>query len=151
MLLSPVASLAQSLFDGIWIIDTNTTQIPQKPNVYLLAKGMFLWADTEIRADGTDRKVPETGYWDTISVRIVDVHTMEIISKKVGKMMFTEVDTVSPDGGTLTQVVQDTTEAQAVTILLRPDTVEQTNKRGGKVVGVLRLTVAPDGKTIHAT
>ena len=34
--------------------------------------------------------------------------------------------------------------------LLGPNTVEQTNKRDGKVVGVLRLTVAPDGKTIHA-
>jgi hypothetical protein len=35
--------------------------------------------------------------------------------------------------------------------LLSPNTVEQTNKRDGKVLGVLRLTVAPDGKTIHAT
>jgi len=35
--------------------------------------------------------------------------------------------------------------------LLSANTVEQTNKRDGKVVGVLRLTVAPDGKTIHAT
>ena len=142
--------------------------------------------------------------------------------------MFTEVDTVSADGKTLTQVVKDTTEAQVVTIetvskrleqgpdgshvlsgswqaykvnkskngsmityrctadrfsaetplgegfdakfdgnfypieddpahtmvmlrLLSPNTVEQTNKRDGKVVGVLRLTVAADGKTIHAT
>jgi hypothetical protein len=142
--------------------------------------------------------------------------------------MFTEVDTVSPDGAALTQVVKDTTEAQAVTIetrskrvdsgpagshvisgswraykisrsengsiikyrctadgfsaetplgerfdarfdgkdypveddashtmvsikLLSPSTVEQTNKRDGKIVGVLRLTVAPDGKTIQAT
>jgi hypothetical protein len=31
-------------------------------------------------------------------------------------MMFTEIDTTSPDGGTLTQVVKDTTEAQTVTI-----------------------------------
>jgi hypothetical protein len=34
--------------------------------------------------------------------------------------------------------------------LLSPNTVEQTNKRDGKVVGVLRLTVAPEGETIHA-
>ena len=33
---------------------------------------------------------------------------------------------------------------------LSPNTIEQTNKRDGKVVGVLRLTVALDGKTIHA-
>jgi hypothetical protein len=35
--------------------------------------------------------------------------------------------------------------------LSNPNTVEQTNKRDGKVVGVLGLMVAPDGKTIHAT
>jgi hypothetical protein len=34
--------------------------------------------------------------------------------------------------------------------LLRPNMVEQTNKRDGKVVGVLLLTVALDGETIHA-
>lgn len=228
LLWSPVVTLAQSPFDGTWIIDTNTTQIPRKPAVYLIAKGMFQWAGAEIKADGTDQKVPETGYWDTISVRVVDDHTVEIISKKAGKPMFTEVDTVSPDGGTLTQVVKDTTEAQAVTIetlskrveqgpagshalsgswqayktnqskngstikyrctaegfsgetplgekfdakfdgkdypveddpahsmvsvkLLNPNTVEQTGKRDGKIVGVLRLTVALDGETIHAT
>jgi hypothetical protein len=228
LLLSPIVSLAQSPCDGTWIIDSNRTQLPQTPVEYLLAKGRFRRADTEIKADGNDHKVPETGYWDTINVRILDDHTVEIISKKTGKTMFTEVDTVSPDGTTLTQVVKDTTEAQAVTIetrskrvaqgsagshvisgswsaykisrsengsiikyrctadgfsaetplgerfyarfdgkdnpleddpshttvsvkLLSPSTVEQTNKRGGKIVGVLRLTVGPDGKTIQAT
>jgi hypothetical protein len=228
LLLSPIASVAQSPFDGTWIIDSKTTQLPQKPAEYLLAKGLFRWADKEIKADGNDQKVPATGYWDTISVRVLDDHTVEIVSKKAGKIMFTEVDTVSPDGTALTQVVKDTTEAQAVTIetrskrvdsgpagshvisgswraykisrsengsiikyrctadgfsaetplgerfdarfdgkdypveddashtmvsikLLSPSTVEQTNKRDGKIVGVLRLTVAPDGKTIQAT
>jgi hypothetical protein len=188
---------------------------------------MFHRASSEIKADGSDQKVPETGYSDTINVRIVDDQTVEIISKKAGKVMFTEVDTVSADGGTLTQVVKDTTEAQVVTIetlskrveegpagshalsgswqayktnrskngstikyrctaqgfsaetplgekfeakfdgkdypveddpahtmvsvrLINPNTVEQTNKRNGKIVSVLRLTVAPDGETIHA-
>ncbi|MGC1268858.1 MAG: hypothetical protein WA853_21450, partial [Candidatus Acidiferrum sp.] len=228
LLLLPVATLAQSPFDGTWIIETNTTQIPQKPEVYLLAKGMFQRAGEEIKADGTDQKVPETGYWDTLSVRVVDDHTVELISKKKGKTMFTEVDTISGDGETLTQVMKDTTEAQAVTIetlskrvdqgpagshalsgswqaykvsrsrngsiitykctadgfsaetplgekfnarfdgkdypveddpahtmvsvkLLSPNTVDQTSKRKGKVVGVLRLTVAPGNETIHAT
>lgn len=228
LLLSPIASLAQSPFDGTWIIDSNKAQLPEKPAEYLLANGKFQWLDTEIKADGTDQKVPETGYWDTISVRVLDDHTVKIISKKAGKLMFTEVDTISPDGATLTQVLKDTTEAQTVTIetyskrvnpgpagshvlsgswrayrisrsenssiikyhctadgfsaetplgekfdakfdgkdylveddpahtmvsmkLLSPTTVEQTNKRGGKVVSILRLTLAPDGETIHAT
>ena len=226
LLLSPVAVSAQSPFDGTWIIDSNTVQIPQKPAAYLLAKEVFRSEGREIKADGTDQKVPETGYWDTVSVRIVDDHSVEIISKKAGKTMFTEVATVSPDGQTLTQVVKDSTETQAVTIetiskridkgppgshalsgswqaykvnkskngstirykctvegfsaetplgekfdakfdgkfypveddpahtmvslrLVSANTVEQTAKRDGKIVGVLRLTVAPDGVTIH--
>jgi len=228
LLLSPVAAFAQSLFDGTWIIDADTMRLPEKPAEYLLAKGMFRSAGTEIKADGNDQKVPETGYSDTMSVRVADDHTVEIISKKAGKTMFTEVDTVSPDGSILTQVVKDTTEAQAVTIetlsrrvepgpagshvlsgswqayktnrskngstikyrctadgfsaetalgekfdakfdgkdypveddparstvsvkLLNPNTIEQTGKRDGKIVGVLRLTVAADGETIHVS
>jgi hypothetical protein len=99
--------------------DQNTTQLPQKPAEYVLAKGLFRWAETEIKADGSDQKVPETGYWVTISVRVLDDRTVEIISKKAGKIMFTEVITASPDGATLTQVVKDTTEAQTVTIETR--------------------------------
>lgn len=232
LLLSVTVSLAQCPFDGTWVTDTSTIQLPEKPMVYFLLDGKFRgpgWSEThEIKADGHDQKVPETGYWDTISVRIMNDHEVEIISKKTGKPMFTEVDTVSPDGNTLTQVVKDTTEAQTVTTetvskrvdqghagshilsgwwrayrtqrsqngstityrctadgfsaatllgekfdakfdgkdypveddpahtmvsvkLLGPNTIEQTNKRGGKVVGILRLTVAPDGKTIRAT
>ena len=228
LFLSPVRLLAQSPFDGSWIIVSNTTQFPKKPVVCVLAKGMFRRADTEIKADATDQIVPKSAYGDTISVRIVDDHTVEIVSKKSGKTMFTEVDTVSTDGETLTQLVRDTTEAQAVTIetlskrvderpagshvlsgswraykvsrsqngsiikyrctangfsaetplgekydakfdgkyypveddpghpmvsvkRVSPNTIEQTSKRDGKILGVLRLTVAADGETIHAT
>jgi len=228
LLFSQSGSPAQSPFNGTWMIDANTVQLPEKPTVYSLAEGTFHREGIEIKADGKDHKVPETGYWDTMCVRVVDDHSVVIISKKAGKTMFTEVDTVSPDGGTLTQVVTDTTEAQAVSVetvskrvqpgtagshafsgswqaikvtkskngslisykctadgfsaetplgekfdakfdgkfypveddpahtmvslkLLSPNTVEQTAKREGKIVGVLRLTVASDGVTLHAT
>lgn len=215
-------------FDGTWVIDSAATQPPNNPTVLLLADGMFGHTGEQIKADGTDRKVPGTGYSDTMSVRIIDDRTVEIILKKAGRPMFTETDTVSADGQTLTQVVKDTTEAETVTIetvskrlkkgpngshalsgswqaykvnrskngsiityrctldgfsartplgegfdakfdgnfypveddaahtmvmlkLLNPDTVEQASKRDGKIVGILRLTVAQDGKTIQAT
>jgi hypothetical protein len=231
LLLSPIASLAQSPFDGTWIIDENAW-LPKQPQEYSLANGLFRsWGYTRneaIKADGNNHKVPEASYWDTVSVRELDAHTVEIVAKKAGKTTYTEIDTVSSDGGTLTQVVKDTTESQMVTTeivsqrlgqtpieshalsgswhaykvkrsqngliikykctadgfsartllgegfnakfdgkdypveddpahgmvsvkLLSPNTVEQTNKRDGKVAGVLRLTVAPDGETIHTT
>ena len=222
---------AQSPFDGTWIIKSDTAQLPDKPEVYVLSKGMFRCLTCvpriEIKADGRDQNVTGSSYFDTESVRVVDAYTVEFIAKKAGQTMFTEVDTISPDGGTLTQTLKDTTEAQPVTIetisqrvarqqpagfhalsgswraykinrskngstikykcttdgfsaetplgerfdakfdgkdypveddpghtmvsvkLLSPETVEVTSKRNGKVVGILHMSVAPDGKFIH--
>lgn len=136
LLLWPGTSFAQSPFDGTWIIDSASMQLPDKPAVFLLANGMFGPAGQQIKADGTDQKVPETGYSDTMSVRIVDDRTVEIVSKKAGRTMFTEVDTVSPDGKTLTQVVKDTTEAEAVTI----ETVSKRLREGPKRAYILSGT-----------
>jgi hypothetical protein len=233
LLWSPAAALAQGPFDGTWIIDSSTTQLPKKPTIYTVAEDRFRCSgscigNAEVKADGQEHKIAESAYWDTETVRIVDAYTIEIITKKAGKTLFTETDTVSPDGGTLTQLVKDTTEAEAVTMetlnkrvgqwpagdhvvsgawqaykvsrskngsiitykctadgfstetplsekfhakfdgkdylveddpahtmvsvkRLSHNTVEQTDKRDGKIIGVLRLTVAADGKTIHAT
>src|SRR5215469_6124939 len=108
---------SQSPFDGTWIIGAgkNENLASEKPRVLSVAGEVFREGDRQIKADGSDQRVPPTGYWDTVSVRIVDDRTVEIISKKSGKPMFTETDTVSMDGNTLTQVVKDTTEAEAVT------------------------------------
>ena len=119
LLLSPTL-FGQSPFDGTWI---TTPPLQQKPAMYMLAKGVFrcsgCMADMEVKADGDDHKVAETAYWDTLNVQMVDAHTVVIIAKKAGKTMLTEVDAISPDGSTLTQVVKDTTEAETVTIETR--------------------------------
>jgi len=115
--LFPGTSRSQSLFDGTWVIatDKNRNFAAEKPIALSIAGGVFRDGNRVLKADGTDQKVPPTGYWDTVSVRIVDQHTVEITSKKAGKPMYRETDTVSPDGNTLTQIMKDTTEAEAVT------------------------------------
>ena len=131
LLLTPALSLGQSPFDGGWIFDESSVQQSEKPKpvTYLVADGMLRCSDCsaspEINADGRDQKVRETSYWDTVSARIVDAYTVEIIAKKAGKTMYTEIDTVSPDGNTLTHVVKDTTEAQPVTSETLSKRVEQ--------------------------
>jgi hypothetical protein len=123
LLLTPVASFSQSPFDGTWVINKDTAPLPQKPASYLLTKGMLRCSgcivNMEIEADGYDHKVATADYWDTVNVQMVDANTVEIIAKKAGKPMFTEVDAISPDGSTLTQLVKDTTEAETVTIETR--------------------------------
>ena len=117
LLMSPVAALAQSPFDGTWLLDP---PLPEKPIEYSLAGGTFHCSGcivtVDVKADGLDHKVPEADYWDTINVQSLDSHAVEIIAKKAGKTMLTEFDAISPEGDTLTQVVKDTTEAETVTI-----------------------------------
>jgi hypothetical protein len=116
-----LVTTAPSRFNGTWIIDWASTQLeqPQAPTEFLLAEGMFGTEGQRIKADGTDQKVPKTPdrdtRIDTVSVRIVDERTVELVSKKETRTMFTEVDTVSADGKTLTQVVKDTTGDEAFT------------------------------------
>ena len=120
------ASFSQSPFDGTWV---TIPPLQQKPAVYLLSKGVFrcsgCMADMEVKADGDDHKVAETAYWDTLNVQMVDVLTVAIIAKKAGKTTLTEVDAISPDGSTLTQLVKDTTEAETVTIETRNRRIEK--------------------------
>ena len=116
--LFPCMSRPQSPFDGTWVIDDdkNRNYAAEKPITLSLADGIFRDENNRVlKADGTDQKVRVTGYWDAVSVRIVDEHTVEVTSKKAGKPMYTETDVVSADGNTLTQVVKDMTEAEAVT------------------------------------
>jgi hypothetical protein len=117
IVLLAVPALAQSPFDGTWVLDP---PLPEKPIEFLLAGGTFHCSgcivNLDVKADGLDHKVPEADYWDTINVQSLDSHALEIIARKAGKTMLTEFDAISPDGDTLTQLVKDTTEADTVTI-----------------------------------
>lgn len=117
LLMLPLSALAQSPFDGTWVLDP---PLPGTPVAYLLAGGTFHCSgcivNVDIRADGLDHRVAEADYWDTINVQALDSHALEIIAKKAGKTMLTEFDAISPDGDTLTQLIKDTTEAETVTI-----------------------------------
>jgi hypothetical protein len=230
MLFMPGAMCAQSPFDGTWVINSDSAQLPEKPEVYVLAEGTFCCFLTvsKVEADGHDHQVVASAYADTESVRVVDARTVEVIAKKDKKVMYTETYAVSADANTLTNMSKDTTETEAVTVetvyrrvdkgppgshaisgswraykskrskngsvikykctadgfsaetplgekydgkfdgqfypteddpghtmasvkLINPNTVELTQKREGKLIGILRLTVSPDGKSIHST
>lgn len=230
LLLSPALLFAQSPFDGTWIARLDTAQFPKKPDTYLLEKDMYECSTCapkyRVKADGTDQKVTGHPYYDTVAVKVVDDHTVEITEKKDGKTMGTDTDTVSSDGNTLSSKFADLTEDKPVTgeisstrvskgpagshavsgswrtekvnsvsdngltvryegtsnglkmsdlngvsfdakfdgkdypvqgdpghtmVSLRrvgDNAIEETDKRDGKVVGVAKMTVSPDGKWI---
>jgi hypothetical protein len=120
-------STGQSSFDGSWVNKAGE-RLPEGLISYSLTDGTFSCScaigGIEIKPDGYDHKTPETAYWDTLNVQAVDAHTVLLIAKKAGRTMFTEIDSVSQDGNTLTQMVKDTTEAETVTIETQSRRVE---------------------------
>jgi hypothetical protein len=101
----PLASMAQSAFNGTWHTDMSKSKISPKPNVFYLSQGWYHCVSCnpayDVKADGTDQ--PVTGQsFDTISVTESDAKTLSITAKKAGKADFEQTRTVSADGKTLT-------------------------------------------------
>jgi hypothetical protein len=98
---------AQSPFDGTWKADLSKLKFPEKPDVLLLKDGRYkcstcIPTKIDVAADGQDQKVTGNAYIDTMSVKIEDPKTVEIVAKKDGKVVGKERDVVSEDGNQFT-------------------------------------------------
>jgi hypothetical protein len=233
ILLLPALASAQSLIDGTWKTNMNNVDWSKKPDVYELKDGMYscntCTPPFTVKADGSDQKITDP-YVDTMAVKVINDHEIELIGKKNGKVVQENKVKVSPDGNTLmfefsdssntsgtpvtgkgeeTRVAKGTAgsapvsgswrmakmenmseNATLVTYKLSgneitmtnptgqtytakldgsdapmkgdpgitsvsvkmvgKNTLEETDKRDGKVIGVFKATVQPDGKTMNA-
>jgi hypothetical protein len=132
-------SAAQSPFDGTWL-NKGVAQPPLGTASYSLTDETLRCScaigKVEINPDGYDHKVPDTAYWDTLNAQAVDAHTLVLIAKKSGRTIFTEIDSVSSDATTLTQMVKDTTEAATVTIETQSHRVDARPTGANTISGV---------------
>jgi len=98
-------SRAQSPFDGTWKTDLSQTKFSPKPLAFYISQGWYHCVTCnptfDVAADGQDHAVTGQSY-DTISVMIVDPHTISIATKKGGQADYEQTRTVSADGKTLT-------------------------------------------------
>src|SRR5947209_15869726 len=98
--------LAQSPFDGTWGFNAASASFGGKPDIYVLDKGAYRCDSCvpkiSVKADAKDHAVSGSPYFDTASARAVDDHTIELVTKKAGKIVGTSKMSASPDGKTLT-------------------------------------------------
>jgi len=229
LLLLPILAMAQSQFEGTWKNDESKMQLPTKPDMFVLQNGTYECKTCVppyfIKADGTDQKVSGDPYADTLSVKVIDDHTVENTYKRAGKVVETDKNVISADGNTLTvywtdsgqptggtrtgtytakrgangpagahllsgswkgekqevpagitwtykikgnELTMTTPYGQSYTAkldgidapykgdpgttnvsvkMLSKNTLEETDKRDGKVTGIIKFTVSADGKT----
>lgn len=99
-------ALAASAFDGTWKVDVASVQAPSKPSVFLLRDGTYSCESCAprfaVKADGLAHPVAGNPYADSVTIRIVDAHTVEETDSKAGKAIFILTMAVSADGRTMT-------------------------------------------------
>ncbi len=102
----PMLAAAQSPFNGTWKVNLNQANFSPKPDVYVLAKGMYSCNTCAppytVKADGSDQAVKGHPYFDTVAVTVVNDHQIKEVDKKGGKVVATSTETVSGDGKTVT-------------------------------------------------
>lgn len=132
------ASQAQSPFDGTWRINAAQANFSTKPFTVYTSQGWFHCVSCtpayDVQADGQDHPVQGHSF-DSVSVTLVDPHTVKFVDKKDGKTISETTSTVSADGKTLT------------------DTTTSYPMNGGEpaheVATFKRVGVLPSG--VHAT
>lgn len=137
-LLAVAAAPVQSPFDGTWKTDLSKAKFSPKPLTFYTSAGWYHCVSCTpafvVAADGQDHEVSGQSY-DTISVTLVDDHTMSVVAKKGSVVTFEQTRTVSADGKTLT--------------------VKSTgNPQGGGPATTFETTAARSGKLpsgVHAT
>jgi|SRR6185312_9781409 len=106
--LVPSLCLAQSLFDGTWRPDPQKPDPNQPPEELVLVSGQYECQSCKppyrIAADGRDHEVKGSAYYDTLSVRVIDGHTVIKTAKKGGMTVASIKEVVSEDGNGRTQV-----------------------------------------------
>jgi hypothetical protein len=117
--LASTAALAAGPFDGTWKIQLDSVQLPSKPAVYELKQGVYTCAScvppVSVKADGTAQKVSGHGYYDTVTVQVIDAHTVQLENRLAGKPTGANTLTVSGDGATLTLTFKDMTGSEVAT------------------------------------
>src|SRR5215469_17058209 len=102
--LLPAFAMAQSAFDGTWKVDLSKVQMPAKPDVLSLKKGVYncetCTPPITVKADGDDHAVTGHPYYDSVAIKVVDDHTIQETDKKNGKVVATSTIAVAADGKT---------------------------------------------------
>jgi len=113
LLLAPGTLFAQSAFDGTWRIDPHSMQYVGTEK-YSLQNGVYrcdsCFPKIDVKADGQDHKVSGSPYSDTVNVRALDDHTVEVVNRKDGKVVGNLKLTASEDGKELTNEFTFVTE-----------------------------------------
>jgi hypothetical protein len=103
----PVQAVAQNAIEGNWRIDPSDMHMPTQ--VVLLQNGKYECKSCappiSVPADGSDHAVAGLPDVDTLAIKVVNAHAVQMIEKKNGNIVFAVTATVAPNGKSKTTEV----------------------------------------------
>ena len=170
VLLAATPAFAESPFDGTWKARTDSMKSAGRPEQFQIKDGTYSCSTCipayHVAADGAYHKVAGKDYWDEVAVKVVDDHRVDYSYRKAGKVVSSNRETGSADGGTLTMTAHNTNNGGGVPI----DSVNSAKRVGAPMSGAhltsgswqiapasqvsdaaLTMTIRVDGKTLHMT
>jgi len=110
---------AASPFDGIWIWDAASTELPSEPDVYQLGQGRFRGVSCPspyaVMTDGQPQPVAGQSGFDTVAIVVESPQRVRLATTK-GKRPATQITyTLAPSGAELVTDISDLLSGTAVT------------------------------------
>src|SRR5579862_3125267 len=88
LVLAPTLCVAQNVFDGTWRPDPQKASPNQPPDEVIIMNGQYECRSCKppytIAADGKDHEVKSSPYYNSLSISIIDAHTVAKTAKKDG-------------------------------------------------------------------
>jgi len=117
-------AMAQGLFAGTWRPDPQRPEPGAKPDVIQLLDGEYdcqsCTPPYKIKADGVDHPIPGNPRYDSLSIVVVNDHTISKTAKKSGAKFVETTVTVSADGSKITE--------REIVTGMGPRTIDLTNQ-----------------------
>ena len=128
----------QAAFNGTWHTDLSKTKFAEKPFIFYTSQGWYhcvsCTTPLDVQADGQDHPSADKTF-DTVSVTLVDAHTLHFVGKKGGNVVLDITITVSADGKTATgKTTFQPANGSA------PVTFENAYRRDGKLAAGVHAT-----------
>lgn len=99
-------------FAGTWKTELASLQTDEKPRDYLLKDGVYSCTSCvpalSVKADGQFHEVGGRTSFDSISVKVVDDRTLNVVHRKGDQVVGTTTMAVSPDGNLLASTLTET-------------------------------------------
>jgi hypothetical protein len=117
-LLVPACALAQSAFNGTWKTQLSSVKGMGSLTIHL-KNGMYSCScsvpPVTVNADGNYHAVSDHPGYDAEAVTVVNDHTLHLMQKKDGKVVYDQTVTVAPSGKTATFEFTDSSGTSPVT------------------------------------